>query len=90
MGNLSCQAPPACRLAFMDHGRDAPSGQVPGVQAVGINAGMPPVYNWQMTVTLPGQSRPEPRPAMFHQTNADYLQVMVYLYCAAASLPSRR
>jgi len=49
---------------------------VPGVQAVGINAGMPPVYNWQMTVTLQGQSNPEPQLAMFHQTNADYLHVM--------------
>ena len=49
---------------------------VPGVQAVGINGGMPPVYNWQMPVTLEGQSQPEPQFAIFHQTNADYLKVM--------------
>ena len=49
---------------------------MPGVQAVGINGGMPPVYNWQMPVTLEGQSQPEPQFAIFHQTNADYLKVM--------------
>ncbi len=49
---------------------------IPGVQAVGINAGMPPVYNWQMPVTLPGKTEPEPQLVIFHQINADYLQVM--------------
>ena len=49
---------------------------IPGVQAVGINGGLPPVYNWGMPVLLQGQTQPEPQPAMFHQTNADYLRVM--------------
>jgi putative ABC transport system permease protein len=49
---------------------------IPGVRAVGINAGMPPVYNWQMTVTLPAKTEPEPQPAIFHQTNADYLRAV--------------
>jgi putative ABC transport system permease protein len=49
---------------------------IPGVQAVGINGGLPPVYNWQMTFMLQGKTQPEPQLAIFHQTNADYLQVM--------------
>ncbi len=49
---------------------------IPGVQAVGINGGLPPVYNWQMTFIPQGRTQPEPQLAIFHQTNADYLQVM--------------
>jgi putative ABC transport system permease protein len=48
---------------------------LPGAQAVGINSGMPPVYNWQMRISLQGQSRMEGQFAMLHQTNADYLRV---------------
>jgi putative ABC transport system permease protein len=49
---------------------------VPGVRAVGINAGMPPVYNLSVPVVPQGQSQPETQPALFQQTNADYLRVM--------------
>src|ERR1039457_5941123 len=48
----------------------------PGVLAVGINAGMPPVYNWQFPVEAVGSSRRESRPVLVQQTNADYLRVM--------------
>jgi predicted permease len=48
----------------------------PGVVAVGINAGLPPVYNWSFPVEAVGSSQPETRPVMVHQTNADYLRVM--------------
>ena len=48
----------------------------PGVLAVGINAGMPPVYNWSFPVEAVGSSQQESRPVQVHQTNADYPRVM--------------
>ena len=45
----------------------------PGVLAVGINAGMPPVYNYSFPVEAVGSSQQENRPVQVHQTNADYL-----------------
>ena len=48
----------------------------PGVLAVGINAGLPPVYNWSFPVEAVGSSRRESRPVLVQQTNADYLRVM--------------
>ncbi|MGD0771420.1 MAG: ABC transporter permease [Candidatus Solibacter sp.] len=48
----------------------------PGVLAVGINAGLPPVYNWQFPVEAVGSSQQETRPVLVQQTNADYLRVM--------------
>jgi predicted permease len=48
----------------------------PGVHAVGINAGMPPVYSWQFPVEAVGSSQKDNRPVLAQQTNADYLRVM--------------
>jgi putative ABC transport system permease protein len=48
----------------------------PGVFAVGINAGMPPVYNWSFPVEAVGSTQQETRPVQVHQTNADYPRVM--------------
>jgi putative ABC transport system permease protein len=48
----------------------------PGVVAVGINAGLPPVFNWNFPVEAVGSTLTEARPVMVHQTNADYLRVM--------------
>ena len=48
----------------------------PGVLAVGINAGMPPVYNWSFPVVAVGSSQQENRPVQVHQINADYPRVM--------------
>ncbi|MCX6628443.1 MAG: ABC transporter permease, partial [Candidatus Solibacter sp.] len=48
----------------------------PGVLAVGISAGMPPVYNWRFPVEAVGSSQRESRPVLVQQTNADYLRVM--------------
>jgi hypothetical protein len=47
-----------------------------GVLAVGINAGMPPVYNWNFPVEAVGSTQQDTRPVLVHQTNADYLGVM--------------
>ena len=48
----------------------------PGVLAVGINAGLPPVYSWQFPVEAVGSSQTETRPVLVQQTNAGYLRVM--------------
>ena len=48
----------------------------PGVLAVGINAGLPPVYNWRFPVEAVGSSLRESRPVLVQQTNADYPRVM--------------
>jgi putative ABC transport system permease protein len=49
---------------------------VGGVQAVSINAGLPPVYNWNFPVEAVGSSLRESRPVLVQQINADYLRVM--------------
>ena len=48
----------------------------PGVLAVGVNAGLPPVFNWQFPVEAVGSSQKDNRPVLAQQTNADYLRVM--------------
>jgi predicted permease len=48
----------------------------PGVLAVGINAGMPPVYSWRFPVEAVGSSQRDNQPVLVQQTNADYLRVM--------------
>jgi predicted permease len=47
-----------------------------GVLAVGINSGLPPVYNWSFSVVAVGSSLQENRPVLVQQTNADYPRVM--------------
>ena len=41
-----------------------------GVLAVGINAGLPPVYNWSFPVEAVGSTQQDTRPVLVHQTNA--------------------
>ena len=48
----------------------------PGVLAVGINTGLPPVYNWSLPVVAVGSSQQENRAVLMQQTNADYPRVM--------------
>jgi predicted permease len=47
----------------------------PGVLAVSINGGLPPVYNWNPPVEVPGRPQ-QGRRALLNQTNPDYLKVM--------------
>jgi putative ABC transport system permease protein len=49
---------------------------VPGVAAVGINAGLPPVYVWSFPVSPAGASTVDTKPVMFQQTNDSYAKVM--------------
>ena len=48
----------------------------PGVVAVSINSGLPPIYNWRFPIEVVGNPEQAPRPVVFQQTNADYLRVM--------------
>ncbi len=48
----------------------------PGVLAVGVNAGLPPVSNWRFPVEAVGSSQKENKPVLVQQTNADYIRVM--------------
>jgi putative ABC transport system permease protein len=49
---------------------------VPGVLAVGINAGIPTVYNWNMPVEVVGNPTQDSRPVVMHQVNDQYQKVM--------------
>jgi predicted permease len=49
---------------------------VPGVAAVGMNTGLPPVYSWGMPVVPLGSSRQDQHPVLFHQVTEDYWKVM--------------
>ncbi|MGJ5818761.1 ABC transporter permease [Paludibaculum fermentans] len=48
----------------------------PGVVAVGINSGLPPVYNWSAPIEAVGGSKEESRRVLLHQINAEYPRVM--------------
>ena len=48
----------------------------PGVLAVGINGGLPPVYNTTVPIQAVGSTQTETRPVMVHQINHDYPRVM--------------
>jgi predicted permease len=47
-----------------------------GVLAVGINSGLPPVYNWSFQIEVVGNSQQDNREVMMQQTNADYPRVV--------------
>jgi putative ABC transport system permease protein len=47
-----------------------------GVLAVGINSGLPPVYNWSFQMEVVGNSQQDNREVMMQQTNADYPRVV--------------
>jgi predicted permease len=49
---------------------------VPGVRAVGIDGGMPPVYTWGMAVQIEGATQPDSSFTVFHQTTEGYPDVM--------------
>ncbi len=49
---------------------------VPGVLAVGIDGGVPPVYGPALPVVAVGNSRQDNRPVLLHQANEDYMKVM--------------
>jgi predicted permease len=46
---------------------------LPGVLAVGINAGLHPLGSWDFPVNIPGSPNADKRPANLHQVNAGYL-----------------
>jgi putative ABC transport system permease protein len=45
---------------------------VPGVVAVGVNTGLPPIGNWTMPVEITGSAQKDGRPVMLHQVNDTY------------------
>jgi len=49
---------------------------VPGVLAVGINGGLPPVYNASLPVEVVGSAPQNGQRVMLDQSNGDYLKVM--------------
>jgi predicted permease len=48
---------------------------VAGVQATGLNSGMPPLGNWTMPVQISGKP-PENTPVILHQVNEDYARAV--------------
>jgi predicted permease len=49
---------------------------VPGVAAVGVNSGLPPVYSWGMPVVPVGSTRQDQHVVLFHQVTQEYWKVM--------------
>ena len=49
---------------------------VPGVEAVGINSGLPPVFGWSAPVVAVGSSQQDNRSVLLQQVNEDYASVM--------------
>ena len=49
---------------------------VPGVEAVGINSGLPPVFSWSFSVVVVGNPLQDNRSVLVQQTNEDYAKVM--------------
>ena len=49
---------------------------VPGVAAVGINEGLPPIYTWAMPVNPVGSAQHDTRDVVFQQVTEDYARVM--------------
>jgi hypothetical protein len=46
---------------------------LPGVRAVGINAGLHPLGSWSVPIEIPGSSTPDTRSVNLHQVNRAYL-----------------
>jgi len=49
---------------------------VPGVVAVGINTGLPPIGNWNMPVEVAGAAQKDGRPVLVQQVNDKYAAAM--------------
>jgi putative ABC transport system permease protein len=73
---LSAQRYPSAerRAAFISQLLDQ-VGAVPGVLAVGINAGLHPLGSWNFPIEIPGSPNADKRPVNLHQVNAGYLKV---------------
>jgi predicted permease len=63
------------RVAFLQDLLDR-VGSVPGVAAVGVNTGLPPVGNWSMPVEVAGAAQQDNRPAMVDQASEGFPQAM--------------
>lgn len=48
----------------------------PGVLAVGINSGLPPVYNWTTPIVAVGTEHQDSRPVLLQQIDSGYPRVM--------------
>lgn len=46
---------------------------VPGVIAVGLNSGLPPIGNWTLPATVDGSTEKQGREVVLHQTNPGYM-----------------
>jgi putative ABC transport system permease protein len=49
---------------------------VPGVAAAGVNAGMPPVYNWTLPVEIAGAASRDTSRVMLQQVNEEYAKAL--------------
>jgi predicted permease len=65
----------ARRVAFLQDLLDRVQS-VPGVSAVGVDTGLPPVGNWSMPVEVVGATQQDIRPVLVDQTNEGFVQVM--------------
>lgn len=65
---------PERRAAFLKQVVDGVSA-LPGVLAVGVNAGLHPLGSWSFPVEIPGSPNADKRPVSFHQVNAGYLKL---------------
>ena len=65
-------ATPERRSVFLREAVDRISA-VPGVLAVGVNAGLHPLGSWTVPVEIPGASTANNRPVNMHQVNRAYL-----------------
>lgn len=52
------------------------AGSLPGVQAVSVNLGLPPVYGMTLPVQPPGAAQPDSRPVVIQNTDASWAKVM--------------
>jgi putative ABC transport system permease protein len=63
------------RNAFLEDVLSRVEG-VPGVVAVGLNSGLPPIGNWTMPATVDGSTEKESRTIVLHQINDGYFRAV--------------
>lgn len=66
---------PERRVAFLEDLLNR-VGSLPGVAAVGIDTGLPPLGNWNMRVEVAGEAQQDSRPALVNQTSEGFLEAM--------------